>query len=614
MIGLALAAWGKSAQAPQAFEVPLILCQAPHRAPAKGGAFAYRLPPIEGGRIVLLDRSGAVTLLTSEFVSSSDPSLSYDGKKVLFTGKRERHEPWNVWEMDIDGTNKRQLTSGFGNCIQPRYLAKSAITPPEFEDKVRWIAFVSDGAAQLDERGDGLSTALYAQSLEPIQSRGIVRRRCTFNLSSDFSPTVISDGRIVFTSHQPGVGGGPARGVYPLFVSNWDGTVVSIFVGGFEGGILKTMACETPDRRVVFVESAGETADGSGQLAAISFKRPLHSHEVLSKGIGLYRAPLALPDGRLLVSYTNGRDSRGIYQFDFASGGAGRRIHSDPKWDDMQAVAVVERPEPQGLLSAVVDSEKTADLQCMNVYDSDLPNAAAIKKGEVKSVRFIEGEPLPVSEGSGEGRGVAVRSSRRILGEVPVEPDGSFYVRLPADTPFQVQTLDESGMVLQSQRGWIWVRRGTSRGCIGCHENKELAPENRATQALIKIQPHSLLVPAEERRPPADFVTSVRPILQSRCASCHSGGHASGGLVLGAGTASEWTRIFQRLLEVRPAGGGASGAYVVPENARKSGLLRPLLGVSVNAGTDGVHPVTTIEERERRTLIEWIDLGAPLEN
>jgi hypothetical protein len=42
---------------------------------------------------------------------------------------------------------------------------------------------------------------------------------------------------------------------------------------------------------------------------------------------------------------------------------------------------------------------------------------------------------------------------------------------------------------LMTMPRWMWVRKGTSRGCVGCHENKELAPENRVTQALFKAYP-----------------------------------------------------------------------------------------------------------------------------
>ncbi len=574
----------------------------------------FEYTPPEGGRIITLTGKGAPVILTPEFASAGEPSLSFDGKRILFSGKRSIDKDWNVWEMDPDGKNKRQVTSDFGNCHEPRYLATSAITPPEFEDKVRWITFISDTAGTLDEQTGIPATALYAQSLEPVQGRGIVTRRSTFNLSSDFSPTVLSDGRILFTSRQPGGQNKYPHGKYPLLVTNWDGTGINLFYGGEGGPLLKTMSCELPDRTLVFVESNGETVDGSGQLARVSFKRPLHSREVLSKGVGLYRSPHPLPDGRLLVSFTSGNESRSIYLFDFAAGSPGRKLHSDRKWDDEEVLAVVSRPEPQGLLSAVVDSDTVADLQCISVYDSDLPEAGQIKRGDVKRVRFVEG--LPISR-TGSDHGIerdperGARARVRILGEAPVEEDGSFYVRLPADTPFYIQTLDQEGMALETLRSWIWVRRGTSRGCIGCHENKELAPENRASLALRKVQPAVLLSSPEKRPPGADFQITLMPLLKKRCASCHGGNPPAGGLNLNPVSASQARSIYAGLLACHAEGSGNGSPYVIPGNARKSLLVRLLL---VSRGTDGHHPPVDLTQEERRDLIEWIDLGARWEN
>jgi hypothetical protein len=78
------------------------------------------------------------------------------------------------------------------------------------------------------------------------------------------------------------------------------------------------------------------------------------------------------------------------------------------------------------------------------------------------------------------------------MGTAPVEDDGSFFVRVPADTPLRMQLLNGEGKTLRTMRRWIWVRRGTSRGCIGCHENKELAPENRVPAAILRGEPHDL--------------------------------------------------------------------------------------------------------------------------
>ena len=79
-----------------------------------------------------------------------------------------------------------------------------------------------------------------------------------------------------------------------------------------------------------------------------------------------------------------------------------------------------------------------------------------------------------------------------------MEPDGSFFVNVIGNTPFFIQILDEHKTVLHTMRAWTWVRSGSQRGCIGCHEDKELAPENRATQALLKMQPAFLIDPPEQ--------------------------------------------------------------------------------------------------------------------
>ena len=41
-----------------------------------------------GGRIVVLEPEGRIRVLTSGFSSASDPAVSFDGRKILFAGKK----------------------------------------------------------------------------------------------------------------------------------------------------------------------------------------------------------------------------------------------------------------------------------------------------------------------------------------------------------------------------------------------------------------------------------------------------------------------------------------------------------------------------------------------
>jgi hypothetical protein len=590
----------------------LVFTQMPCQSERPAG-FQFRNSPPKGSRVVLLSPEGTLTVLTAEFFAAAEPDVRFDGKRILFSGKRSPKDSWNIWEMDPDGKNKKQVTEHFGDCREPKYLATSSITAPEFEDKVRWITFTSNAANTYDELGPDLSTALYARNLEPIQGRGLITRRSTFNLSSDFSPTVLQDGRILFTSRQNGDLQRYPHGRFLLLASNWDGTVLNLFCGSGQGATLKTMACEMPDRTLVFVESEGENPDGSGRIARVSFKRPLHSYQLLSKEGGWFRNPAPLPGGGLLVSYRAGKEAYGLYAFDSSKGQLGEKIYQDPKWESVEAIPLAVRSEPQGLISSVVDSESTADLQCLNVYDSDQPEAADIKTGEVKRVRVVEGVPIS-KQRAGETipRMLSLPWSRtRILGEAPVEPDGSFLAKVPGDTPLYIQTLNEEGMALMTLPSWIWVRRGTSRGCIGCHENKELAPENRTTEALIKLKQTALLGPPEQRRR-VSFREAVLPIIEARCASCHTGKTPAGHLELTSTPTKQANKAYEHLMAGRYAGAAdVEDPYVVPGSARKSRLIQVLFGRPTIPGSG--HPAV-LKEEEKKTIVEWIDLGARWEN
>jgi hypothetical protein len=471
-------------------EYSLVLTQVPFRAEIHAkpdGRFFFNGAAEKGNRIVVLAPDGSSTVLTAEFAAASDPSVSFDGKRILFAGKRAPQDKWDVWEMDIDGKNKQQITKNSGDCREPKYLPMSSITPPDFKDKVRWITFTSNAAGTYQEGSAVPATSLYATNLEPTPDRGFVTWRTTFNLPSDFSPTVLQDGRILFTSRQK-YADNPEK--YPLLAANWDGTGLNLFCGSGQGALLKTMPCEMPDHTLVFVESANLN-DSGGQLARVYFRRPLHSYEALSRGSGRYLFPHPSPDGRLLVSYSSGKDSYGIYFFDFEKGVPSEKVFDDSKWEDIDAQPLVSRPEPTGLISAVVDALNWGQLHCLSVYDSDKPQVQQIKKGEVKKVRFVEGIPALAGGEKGPSKQNPVAGTR-LIGEAPVEADGSFFVQVPADTPFIIQLLDDKGTVLQTMPRWMWVRRGTSRGCIGCHENKELAPENRVSDAVRRAEPHIL--------------------------------------------------------------------------------------------------------------------------
>ena len=72
------------------------------------------------------------------------------------------------------------------------------------------------------------------------------------------------------------------------------------------------------------------------------------------------------------------------------------------------------------------------------------------------------------------------------LGTAPVETDGSFFVKVPADQPIRFVLLDQTGACMRQEHGWFWIRRGEQRICVGCHTGPERAPENNVPAILLR--------------------------------------------------------------------------------------------------------------------------------
>lgn len=473
-----------------------------------GSAGAARLP--DGSRIVSFDSTAPVngiTLLTASFHTAGQPDLSFDGRRIIFLGKRAAADPLDVWEMNVDGSELRRITQRVGNCTAAIYLP--TIYTIDAEEPFHQIAFCSDaGSPQA-------SPALYTCRMD-----GTRIRRITFNPYGASDPFLLSDGRLLFSSWRPAAveksaGGGPDSGrdrreagrvrYTALFTVNTDGTDVFVFAGAHGIPAVRGMPCETPAGQVVYVESASTTEwDRGGALISVSRKRSLHTRRVLvSDSAGSYRSPSAVADGTVLVSYRgHGTRSYGLYLVDTAGGTRIGKIYDDAQWHDIDAVQVRPRPTPAGRSSVVGDQGKTGLLYGLNAYLSDIEGPHGINDVRIHSVRVIEALDHSARQSASgivprpPDFGVLTRAAanpdtigEEALGTVPVESDGSFFMEVPAKTPLRLQTLDAEGAVLQTMRSWIWVMPDEARGCIGCHADRELTPPNRHVLALRK-PPH----------------------------------------------------------------------------------------------------------------------------
>jgi hypothetical protein len=87
------------------------------------------------------------------------------------------------------------------------------------------------------------------------------------------------------------------------------------------------------------------------------------------------------------------------------------------------------------------------------------------------------------------------------LGTVPLAPDGSFHIEVPANTPLSLQMVDAEGRSELNEMSWIFVRPNEQRSCVGCHQNQQAAPSGAEQLALaLQTAPLKLLGQGEPHR------------------------------------------------------------------------------------------------------------------
>jgi hypothetical protein len=605
------------------FPCDLIITEVAADRPASPPVFY--LPHPDGSRIVRWSPNGTITLLTEGFAAAADPVVSYNGKKILFAGKRQPRDFWNIWEMDATGLNKRQITANLGDCIEPKYLGVISLTQIKSNDRTRWVAFISTSSEAYEELAANCNygesapdvnrqqtSALYIQNLDAVAGQNSLTRRLTYNLSSDFSLCPLEDGRILYTSHQPWADGQHSAGKFILMACNGDGAGAHILCGEERVSRMKTMACEMPDHTVVFVESERALTEEGGSLARISLKHPWDSLESLSGPGILYLHPHSLPDGRLLVACSVNYKPMGIVIFDFEKRALEQTIVSLPHWDLLEAIPLVPHPEPEGQVASSDWSDSSAVLFCSNVYDSNTPMSHFIKHGDITHVRLLEGvsqtHPPDLVTSSMQLTPLPWRKTR-ILEEIAVDPTGSFCAQVPANTPLQIQLLNAHGLALQTIPGWIWAPPGTSVRCGGCHEKQWQSYDTLAKAASPCSSATSL--PYSHQSRSVDFKHQVWPIMKQHCASCHAGATPAGGLLLYSAVKETSKQAYQSLLAPQTGRmAGSMGKYIYPGFSYRSILARLFCSPEGSPRSGINHPHVPLSAADQKAIIEWIDLGA----
>lgn len=314
---------------------------------------------------------------------------------------------------------------------------------------------------------------------------------------------------------------------------------------------------------------------------------------------------------------------------------------------------------------------------------------------DIWAVRVVAMEPhTHRSYGPNSGRQFSSHAQERlrVLGEIPLRktdaqgnpvmdsegnPDTSFLAKMSADTPFTFQTLDRNGMLLNMSQTWHQVRPGELRAdCGGCHAHSQQPLEFAQTAAaqpdyvpfdLSKVTPLLTRVngqPALRTENTAvvdvEFIRDIRPILQTRCVSCHQGANPPGALDLADlteidGFPGDYYRLaadsdadygYPPVIPNRSWRQTNASRYVRRFQSRRSLLIWKIYGQRMDGWSNADHPTesvpgdettlpagaapneadldftgaqmppapaTPLTDEEKLTFVRWIDLGAPVD-
>ena len=422
----------------QALDQDVIVTAAAGYEPLAALHGAERFP--KGAQLLLIHRGNAEPLVAG-FAASADASVSFDGAKVLFAGKKVATDKWQIWELTLKDRTVRQVTSSREDAVRPFYL-------PGWR-----LVF-----AQKTEHGFRLESARLfdSKALAEIEGPEVKPVLPLTYMDSNAIPSgVLADGRILFEAG------------YPL----GSGTTPELFLVYSDGSGVESYRCDHPT-------DASEARWGGRQLKSGDL--------VFTHGGSLGRFTSALAQEER-VAVPRAQYAGAIAETDLGDWLVSTRISAatpfalkvwKPGTAELKTVAT--RSGENLIDPVIVAGRERPRRHPSALHDWNYANLLALD-ARISRDGALKGIPASVRLETQDSTGNAVP-----VGTAPVEQDGSFFVKVPGDRAIRFALLDGKGKVIRQEHGWFWIRQGEQRYCVGCHAGPEHAPENAVPKVLLR--------------------------------------------------------------------------------------------------------------------------------
>lgn len=543
-----------------------------------------------------------------------DVDLNYDADKMLFSSIGS-HNRWQVFEINVDGTGLRQVTPSDETDID----SYDAVYLPDGR-----IIFDSTSTFQGVPCVGG---ADYVANLHLMNPDGTAIRRLCFDQDNDWCPVVMPSGRVMYLrweytdsahyfsrilmSMNP-----DGTGQMELYGSNsyWpnslfyarplpgSGTKLAGIVTGHHG-------VPRMGELVVFDISRGRQEDSGAIQRIPGFGKPaqgLIKDSLVDASWPKFLHPYPLSEKYFLVSCKPTPSSAwGLYLVDIFDNML--LLKEEPGWALFEPIPLRKTIRPPVIADKVRLGETNATVYLHDIYNG--PGLKDVPRGAVKNLRLFQYEYSYRNQGGHYFIGMEGGwDVRRLIGTVPVEPDGSAMFTIPANIPVSLQPLDQEGKALQQMRSWLVGMPGEVVSCVGCHERQNSTTALKMGLAARKTPAEP--VPWRGPKRGFSFIREVQPVLDQYCAGCHHGqagrpNLADPRIVKTSGGINDLPKSY---LELHPyvRRNGPEGDYHVLtplEFHANTSLLVQML-------RKGHHQVRLDDEAWDR-LITWIDLNVP---
>jgi len=581
--------------------------------------------------------AGLTKILDSTGGQILDVNLHYDGRTILFSWKRTMQEPFQLYTVDIDGKNLKQITKHRSNNFNACWLPDGG------------IAFLSDRKPAF---------AYCWRTTTPIlwrcEADGSQEVRLSANYLNDFTPAVFSDGRIVYSRWE--YVDRPAIPIQSLWSINPDGTrLAGVFgnrvlspatfmdareIPGSRGEVLCVLTSHNgPCRGAIGIVNPEL---GANAQSAIRNLTPEIDIGRVDKGSGnSVRGPYLNPfpvDGEYYLVSNDGNIELRNYGMTYAAvliKKTGRLGFYAPR--------PIRRRERERLVTSTLpaaaeDGGEWATVLMQDVYDG---LGDRVERGTIKRLAVVQEMEKPLGiDPNKRAFGFqfpvvsagATYAPKRIWGYATVEADGSAHFRVPALQPIYFLPLDAEGRAVQRMRTFTHLMPGEVQGCVGCHpnRNRKTPPRMGGARPLAMRRASEELAAPEWGAGGFSYAQVVQPVLDKHCIKCHSWDRKAGGVEL-TGDKTDFFNVSYEHLVRKGTGseyhrGGGQSRYtrwISTYNGQEANILQiepgawgaraSLLGRLLADGhpdADG-RPRVRLTAAEKHRVYAWMDLNCP---